>query len=238
MRALERKEVSYQRFSTRRALRESLEHSERDIKRFVNRDLVRLLQYCSVWDNARLSCGSVRAASNSVLIELQAESLSQAPVQLLFQEQSGWLVASIAQHGWLDTVSPEMQHSFETALRGFYVKAGIELVREQMERNLVGQHPYDVCGAGLAIWPDRQLDREITVDLHRRHQIRPTPASMAASYGLVPVSREAVVFSELGFRWVDWKRVWAVPEDSESANPLPLACMQSARASLLSSGKS
>ena len=130
-----------------------------------------------------------------------------------------------------------MTHSFETALRGFYVKTGIELVREQMERNLIGPHPYDVCSLGLVIWPDRQFDREITIDLHRRHQIKPMPPSMAASYGVQPVSREAVVFSEVGLRWADWKRVWAVPEDSESATPLPLACMQSARSSLLSSGR-
>jgi len=238
MRALERKEVSYQRFSNRRALRESLEHTERDIRRFANRDLVRLLKYCSVWNDVDLLCPAVHAASNSVMIELKAESLGHSSLELLFQEQSGWLVASVARHGWLDSITPEMQHSFETALRGFYVKAGIDLVREQMQRNLIGPHPYDVCGTGLAIWPDRQFDREITVDLHRRHQIRPFPPSMAASYGVQPVSREAVVFSETGFRWVDWKRVWAIPEDSESVIPLPLACMQSARTSLLSSGRS
>lgn len=237
MRALERKEVSYQRFSNRRALREALEHSERDIRRFVTRDLVRLLKYCSVWEGVDLACSTVRAASNSILIELEAKSLGDSPVQILFQEQSGWLVASVAEHGWLNSVTPEMTHSFETALRGFYVKTGIELVREQMERNLIGPHPYDVCSLGLVIWPDRQFDREITIDLHRRHQIKPMPPSMAASYGVQPVSREAVVFSEVGLRWADWKRVWAVPEDSESATPLPLACMQSARSSLLSSGR-
>ena len=237
MRALERKEVSYQRFSNRRALRESLEHTERDIRRFVDRDLVKLLNYCSVWQNVDLVCQTVHAASNSVMIELKAETLGHTSVKLLFQEQSGWLVASVAQYGWLKTITPEMQHSFETALRGFYVKAGIDLVREQMERSLIGVHPYDVCGTGLAIWPDRQFDREITVDLNRRHQIRPFPPSMASSYGIRAVSREAVVFSAVGFRWVDWKRVWAVPQDSESAVPLPLACMQSARTSLLSSGR-
>ncbi|MCA9085857.1 MAG: hypothetical protein KDA81_17475, partial [Planctomycetaceae bacterium] len=39
-RRLERSEASFQRFSQRRAVRESLEHVERDIRRFVERDLI------------------------------------------------------------------------------------------------------------------------------------------------------------------------------------------------------
>jgi hypothetical protein len=59
------------------------------------------------------------------------------------------------------------------------------------------------------------------------------PPALAASYGFVPLSREALVFAENKTRWNEWKHVWAIPSDSESANPLPLACMQSARASLI-----
>ncbi|MEO2015189.1 MAG: hypothetical protein ABGZ53_12540 [Fuerstiella sp.] len=233
LRQLERKEASFDRFSRRRAVRESIEHCERDIRRFVERDLIRLLSYCSVWADSPVQCERVRAASNSFLVELRCDQRGDEHLQLLFQEQSGWLVATLHQQGWLSNVTPEMVHSFETALRGFYAKAGVDLVREQMERNLIGPHPYDVCGAGLVVWPDRQFGREIHIDLHRRHQIRPTPVSMSASYGLRPVSRDAVVFAESQTRWTEWQQVWATPIDSESSTPLPLACVQSARSSLL-----
>ncbi|MEO2029481.1 MAG: hypothetical protein ABGZ23_26720 [Fuerstiella sp.] len=233
LRQLERKEASFDRFSRRRAVRESIAHCERDIRRFVERDLIRLLHYCSVWTDSPVQCNRIRAASNSFMVELRCDKRGDEHLQLLFQEQSGWLVTTLAHPGWLSNVTPEMGHSFETALRGFYAKAGVDLVREQMERNLIGPHPYDVCGTGLIVWPDRQFDREIHIDLHRRHQIRPTPVSMSASYGLQPVSREAVVFAESHTRWVEWQQVWATPVDSESSTPLPLACMQSARASLL-----
>jgi hypothetical protein len=233
LRQLERKEASFDRFSRRRAVRESIEHCERDIRRFVDRDLIRLLKYCSVWTDSPIQCQRIHAASNSFKVELQCEKRGHTRLQLLFQEQSGWLVATIAQQGWLSNVTPEMVHSFETALRGFYSKAGVDLVREQMERNLIGPHPYDVGDSGLVVWPDRQFDREIHIDLHRRHQIRPTPVSMSASYGLQPVSREAVVFAESRTRWAEWQQVWTTPADSETSGPLPLACMQSARGSLL-----
>ena len=65
-------------------------------------------------------------------------------MKLLFQEQSFWIVVTVADRGLLCNVTPEQLHSFDTALLGFYRKAGVEIVREQLERNLVGNYPYDV----------------------------------------------------------------------------------------------
>lgn len=233
LRRIERKPVSFKRFSQRRALRETLEHTERDILRFVERDLIQLLKYCPAWHGRNLRCPRVHAASNSFLAELTCDEIQVTPLYLLFQEQSGWLVASISQYGWLDLATPEMQHSFETALRGFYAKASVELVREQIERQLVGPHPYDIRAVGLLIWPEHQFDQEIVVDLHRRHQLRPFPPQKAAEYGMQPMTRETVVFGDEETLWSDWKQVWSIPVDSESSRPLPLACMQSARTSLI-----
>ena len=238
LRKIETKDASFQRFSQRRALGEALEHVERDIHRFIDRDLVRLLSYCCVWSENPVRCERVHAASNSFLVELSCVNIEGVPLHLLFEEQSGWLVATISKHGWLDNASPEMQHSFETALRGLYAKGGVDLVREQLERQMVGDHPYDVRAHGLVIWPERQFDREISVDLHRRHQVRPTPPALAASYGFVPVSPEVLVFAENKTRWNEWKQVWDTPTDSESSTSLPLACMQSARTSLIAWRKS
>ncbi|MEZ6058815.1 MAG: hypothetical protein R3C19_00470 [Planctomycetaceae bacterium] len=238
MRRLERKVVSFQRFSTRRALRERLHHVERDIRRFVDRDLLQLLRYCSVWNNCDITCGEVHTASNSIHLRLDCPTLHGLPLRLLFQEQSGWVVATIEDSGWLNHLSSEQLHSFETALLGFYRKAGVELVREQMERHLLGLHPYDICDEGLQIWPEGQFQKVVTVDLHRRHQVRPMPVSLAASCGLQPVARESVVFAQTEILWSEWQHVWATPEsDNGSATAAPpLACMQSARLSLLPIG--
>ena len=245
LRHLENKPPSFHRFSERRAFREALEHAERDIQRFVERDLLNLLSYCVSWQDTPVICRGVHAASNSFLVELSCVELGDGTMKILFQEQSGWLVATVATQGWLRKAAPEQMHSFETALRGFYQKAGVELVREQMERQLVGTHPYDIAAAGLLIWPERQFDQEIVCDLHRRHQIRPTPAARAADYSLHPVSRDLVVFSESKLPWAEWQELWKNPvvnsEHTETgapvpSNSLPLACYQSAKNSLLQHG--
>ena len=50
---------------------------------------------------------------------------------LAMEERSGWLVAGIAESGWLDEVSPKQEGALVDALAGFYKMAGIDLIREQ-----------------------------------------------------------------------------------------------------------
>lgn len=233
LRNLETSEASFARFSHRRALREQLHHAERDIQRFVERDLIRLLKHCVVWRDHHPVCSHITASANSFQVELTCPGLSDEPLVILFQEQSRWIVASVPQAGWLNSASPEMRNSFEAALRGFYHKAGTDFVREQMEHQFVRNHPYDFNDAGLVIWPEEQFDSPVRVDLYRRHQLRPLPVTRAAEFGLQPISREAVVFSENPMPWKKWKAIWSTPENSESSRPLPMACVQSVSMTLL-----
>lgn len=233
LRNLETSEASFARFSQRRALTEQLHHAERDIRRFVERDLIRLLKHCAAWREHQPECLHLQASANSFQVELKCSSLNDESLIILFQEQSRWIVASVPQVGWLNAANPEMRNSFEAALRGFYHKAGADFVREQMEHHFIRNHPYDFNDAGLVIWPDGKFESPVRVDLYRRHQLRPVPATKAAEFGLQPISREAVVFAENRMLWKDWKAIWATPENSESSNPLPLASLQSASMTLL-----
>ena len=220
MRRLEQKETSFRRFSLRRATREKLEHVERDVRRFVEREFVHLLELCNVWDGYGLRCGQIHAASNSLQIQIECDRLGDEPLTLLLQEQSGWAVATVATSGWLCFASSEQTRVLEHALEGFYRKAGIELVREQLRENIVHDHEYDINTVGLAIWPNRLFHREITVDLHRAHSLRPTPSTEAAGYGLQPVERRRVVFCDSVTSWEEWKRIWSPVEPSAVGHPL------------------
>ena len=142
----------------------------------------------------------------------------------------------LARRGLLDHVTSEQLHSFDTALLGFYRKAGAELVREQMERNFIGSHPYDVCAAGLVIWPDRQFDQEVVADLNRTHLVRPVPVSLARSAGLDARSIDRVVFARSRTTWDQWTSLWHVHASGEGDEEPPLACMPSASLSLLAQG--
>lgn len=233
LRNLETSESSFARFSQRRALREQLHHAERDIRRFAERDLLRLLKNCPVWREHQPECSNIKASANSFQIELTCPTVTDEILVILFQEQSRWIVASVPQQGWLNSATQEMRHSFEAALQGFYHKAGTDFVREHVEHQFLRQHPYDFNDYGLVIWPEAQFDSPVRVDLSRRHQLRPHPVTRAAEFGLQPISREAVVFAENKLLWEDWKELWQVPENSESSSPLPMACYQSASVTLL-----
>ncbi|MCA9058657.1 MAG: hypothetical protein KDA85_09165, partial [Planctomycetaceae bacterium] len=232
MRRLERKEASFRRFSLRRAAREQLEHIDRDVRRFVERELLTLLQLHPLWSDLGLHCGQIVSASNSIQIEIRCDRLGRNPVRLLIQEQSGWVVGSVFDSGWLLFASADQLRSFEHALEGCYRKAGIDLVREQIEQGLVHNHPYDVNEHGLTVWPDSQFDREVTVDLHRPGTVRPVPISEAAIHNLHSTARDQVVFSDSDTTWDGWERRWQSLETA-SANGLSLAYMQKCRLTLL-----
>ncbi|MCA9066936.1 MAG: hypothetical protein KDA96_27905, partial [Planctomycetaceae bacterium] len=214
MRRLEQKDASFRRFSLRRAAGEQLEHVERDVQRFVERELLALLQHHPMWQEAQLVCSKIEAASNSLQIEIRAERLGRQPVVLLMQEQSGWIVSTVYDDGWLRYASADQLRSFEKALEGFYRKAGVELVREQMEMRLLNHHPYDINEHGLTIWPDGRFDREVSVDLHRRGTVRPVPISEAAVHNLHSLAREQVVFGDSKTLWTQWEEAWRVPPDA------------------------
>ena len=226
MRRLEHQEASLRRFSARRAGGDQLEHVEKAIRSFVERELISLLRLCRVWKDSGLQCGHVHAASNSFYVELECGSLGTQPCRLLFQEQSGWVAASVPEPGWLRFASGDQVRSFQNALQGFYRKSGIDMIREQLEASLIHNHPYDIDADGLAIWPNGQFDRELTVDLSRNGVVRPAPAADAAAAGILPADRAAVLFSDSTTEWTQWQALWTPVDSAGAVGSLPLACSQ------------
>lgn len=222
LRRLEHQEPSFKRFSARRAARGQLEHVEMALRNFVQRELIRLLQLCPAWGGTGIRCGHIHTASNSFLLELESPTLGEQPIRLLFQEQSGWVVASVAESGCLRFASADQLRSFQNALEGFYRKCGIDMVREQMEAKFLHGHQYDINWEGLAIWPHGMFSHELTVNLNRKGHLRPLPAAEAAAAGIPPTEREAVLFYETGTNWSDWVLLWS----STPEHPQPLACRQ------------
>lgn len=222
LRRLEHQEPSFKRFSARRAARGQLEHVEMAIRNFVERELIRLLQLCPAWGSTGIECGRIHTASNSFVLDLESPTLGEQPIRLLFQEQSGWVVASVAETGCLRFASADQLRSFQNALEGFYRKCGIDMVREQMEAKFLHGHQYDINWEGFAIWPHGMFSHELTVDLYRKGNLRPLPATEAAAAGIHPVDRESILFFETGTDWNEWVRLWSqTPE-----HPQPLACRQ------------
>ncbi|MEQ1825143.1 MAG: hypothetical protein ABL921_04330 [Pirellula sp.] len=225
LRKLEHQDASLLRFTSRRSTREKLHHVEHAIQAFADRELISLLQKCPVWEQYPLKCSSVEASSNSFSIELECPTLGASVLTLRMQEQSGWIVACVAQIGWLKSVSDEQWNSFCNAMEGFYRKCGVDLVREQLESRYTKRHPYDINHAGILIWPTKRFDVELVSDLKPEGIIRPEPELQAAQAGLAPTPRGSVVFSASYTRWSDWEETWnSESVRSASSNHLPPAC--------------
>lgn len=226
LRRLEHQPASFRRFSSRRAGREQLEHVEKAIRSFVERELISLLNSCLIWQETGLHCGHIHAASNSFYVELECSRLGGPPVRLLFQEQSGWVAASVPETGWLRFASSDQLRSFQNALQGLYRKSAIDIVREQLETNFVHGHPYDIDSDGFAIWPNGRFDKELTVDLSRKGPVRPTPVSGATEAGIIPTDRDAVLFNESITEWKHWQYLWTPADSAGDKRSLPPACSQ------------
>ena len=192
----------------------------------MERELIRLLELCPVWHESGLHCGYIHAASNSFFVDLECSRLGEQPVRLLFQEQSGWVAASVRTLGWLRFASADQMRSFQNALEGFYRKSGIDMVREQLEINFIHGHEYDINSEGLAIWPNGMFSHELTVDLNRTDIVRPVPVSEAAAAGIGSVERSAVIFSESHTEWNRWLQLWTPSGTLTADRSLPLACSQ------------
>lgn len=208
LRKLEHQDASLSRFTNRRSTREQLHHVEKAIQSFVDRELISLLRKCDAWREMPLRCARIEAASNSFCIDLVCDTFPESPLQIRLQEQSGWIVASISQTGWLKLISDDQRISFENALDGFYRKCGIDLVREKLETNVIKDHPYDIDQAGLIVWPSSRFDVEIVMDLNSEGKITPHPEVEAAKAGFEPIDREKVLYSATSTDWSSWENTW------------------------------
>lgn len=223
---------------------EKLNHEAESLQHFVERDLIGVLRESRTFRNAVLSVPRVELATNRVLITIGNSQHPDNPVEIHFAEQSGWLLAGVAQQGWLRELTDEDRAVFRTALAGLYHRGAVDLVREQIESQLIAPplpahenpsspphhpqptpaertHPYDISPAGLVVWPHRHYEAEIHYSLGDESTIVPRPRSLARAAGLTPRPRAALLFREHPLSRDDWQAYWET-EQNLSAIPIRL----------------
>jgi hypothetical protein len=149
---------------------EALHHVAEAIRRFVERDLVAELAMCDAWGGGLVGVGVVDIGSNRIAVELVRGGAS---VWIHFDEQSGWILASIQEGlrpqasglSWIEGLSDNDRKVFETALAGLYKAGAVSLVREQIDAALGAGASYDVAREGLVVWPDASYRTEIVYPL-------------------------------------------------------------------------
>lgn len=209
LRRIDRNRLSSSEHSISRSrVLNQLHHVHTDIERFVDREFLELLRESPQWKRNDLQVDRIRLASNNVRVELSCPSLSDEPLILVFEEQSGWLIASAAQTGWVGLIDDDQRETLLTALVGFYRLAGVDLVREQVAATFAPRSlPYDINEEGLVVWP-AGFQEEAIYNLHHLNTIRPYPRAVARSQDLPSVTPDALIFAETKLSWDVWAEQW------------------------------
>lgn len=190
--------------------REELHHVEDAIYKFADRELVSMLNEAAPFRITDVRVTHVTLGSNRVQIDLAAPSVSTEHARIAFEQQSGWTVASIPERGWIDQLDAGQRRILELALAGFYKRAGIDLVREQLEQVLAGDDeppPYDISDEGLIVWPGHGYQTEAVYDLHALY---PSPKLRGAPWDgeLPPLTGRRALYGREVLSWAVWTNVW------------------------------
>ena len=126
--------------------------------------------------------------------------------------------------GWLNNFEPDDVDIFKAALTGLYKLAAVDLVREQIERQLITTspnaspanarqsvlpiHPYDIGASGLVIWPNALYENEVYYPLDEKPVTHPRPRALARASSLNPLPIEVLVYQYHDVHWDVWQRFW------------------------------
>lgn len=191
---------------------DQLHHVHLAVEHFVERELLATLRVSSDWTITDIQVARIRLASNNIRIELICPSLADNRLVLVFEEQSGWLVANALDCGWVSQLSDRERELLMIALIGFYRLAGVDMVREQIQKSLRGpdqtELAYDVSEEGIVVWPESQYAAEAVYNLHHANSIRPYPRAVARTYGLPDIASGELMFARSNLPWADWDAQW------------------------------
>jgi hypothetical protein len=181
---------------------EALHHVAAAVTRFVERDLLAVLDCSPRWgDTLRLRLGGVALGTRRIRIELCCRDVAGPPLSLDIDEGGGYLLAGVRQTGWLDRTTECQREALADALAGFYHLAGVDLVREEVEALLPPGASYGPCEAVLLVWPASGAGEETVVPLKPGTGHEPSDVPPLAG-------ADELLFSARPVRWADWVAAW------------------------------
>jgi hypothetical protein len=209
LRRAERKAHHSGEWRAARRLREVLHHVEEGVRRFVERDLLAFLNGSKGWTAGPVHLAAVEAGSNRIRLELACPALGEHPLELKFEELSGWLLAGVSRPGWLPRLSAGQAALLATALIGFYQESGVDLVREQIEASFAPEcPPYDLTGEGLVVWPGGGYETKVVYDLRAGPVLHPRVVEGRPAAELPVLEADQLLLSSRAVAWQDWVAAW------------------------------
>lgn len=212
--------------------REGTAEVEGSIRHFVEREMLCLLAADPRWPHGPLSVRKVAVSSNRVRVTIACPGVSSGPqpahgaqrpsatpvrssapqpsdLEVTFEEQSGYIVAGVAQVGFADALVGPARVLFENALAGLYKLAAADLVREQLEMAMGADMPYDISDDGLLVWPGPGYTVEALYPLKTDAPvIEPTLRGGLPAKPLPPLDARAISFRHQPIAWSAWVYAW------------------------------
>jgi len=127
-RKLRRADIRHDRLAAAQ-LHHELHHAEEGVARFVERELIALLQQSPEWAGRELKLGHVSFGCQRTAIEL--ESGGGSPLRLAFENRSGRIAATIEAAGWSESLDAPHRGALLAALLGLFDLAAAETVDDR-----------------------------------------------------------------------------------------------------------
>jgi hypothetical protein len=183
-----------------------LHHVAEGVHRLVERSFIPHLERASGWHGKPIHAEFPLLTPNRVLIPLATDEKSER-VLISLEERGGWVIASIAEAGWLTKLDVSQRAVLECAVTGFYKLAGVDAIREQMA-SVLGEQAYafDAVAEGLVIPMPDGKDQFFDYD--------ESPELIAQNRRL-PLN--TVIFSDHPLKWDAWVEWWE--EDAAGKTP-------------------
>jgi hypothetical protein len=126
--ALRRETRHAERANRRRVTRKqtALHNIAEDVERFVERELVFLLQEIDFVGAEQMRIGQVQVATNRIDVELRRSDKPQTSAMLSWEDDGRLLHASVSREGWLTALSPHDRGVLTAALSGLFQRAGVD----------------------------------------------------------------------------------------------------------------
>lgn len=207
----------------RSRFREGLRQVETDVRRFFERDILALLTRSALWTHGPIAVEAIDCSSNRIRVRLACRGLGPDPCELAFEEQGGFILASIPEPGFIRALgenSPQAAGLLENALVGLYCIAGVDLVNEQIRQAIGERSAYGITGKYLVVFPDQDHRTEVLYkvrSLFPLKRIRPRVRGVRPSQQPPVLERSRLFFDRKAVTWQQWTRAWS----DEPDQPVP-----------------
>lgn len=203
--------------------RRKLAQVRTSVRRFVERELLPSITMHPSWNAGSLSVAGVELSSNRVRVSVASPSHPTRELELSFEQLGGHIVATCSRPGFLVLLDATHARVVDNALAVFYHRAGVEVVREQVTREL-GRADYDVIGDDIVLYGEAgevQLAYPISVRWPRL--LTPRVMGVSPTTSAPPLDARRFLFAHQPIAWEAWESSWSAPSGPTPEPPRLIA---------------